>query len=61
MSVERWWNTDWQGKIEVLSERLPPPPLVIFSITLFTWTTLQLNPGLRGEKRATIRLNRNQK
>jgi hypothetical protein len=49
-----WWNEDWQGKPKYSEKTCPSATL---STTNLTWPDPDLNPGRRGGKPGTNRLN----
>jgi hypothetical protein len=51
---ENWWNEDWQGKSKISEKTCPS---AILSTTNPTRLDPGLNPGRRGGKPATNRLN----
>jgi hypothetical protein len=51
---KNWWNEDWQGKPNYSEKTCPS---AILSTTNSTWLDPVLNPGRRGGKPATNRLN----
>jgi len=54
MSMEHWWTDTNTGENRLTLKKICPS--VTRSNTNLTWSSLELNPGLCGESRATNRL-----